>query len=71
MPTRSNAGADGLCTWAACTLPATARVRCRNVLGQPTAEAYWMCEEHARKIVEHCPRGDYIDARKDGPGRGR
>lgn len=64
MPVRSNADDDGLCSWGSCTTPSAAWVRCRNALGLPTAEAYWMCEEHARKMVEHCPRGDFIQARK-------
>jgi hypothetical protein len=71
MPARHKADDEGLCSWGSCATPSTARVRCRNVLGLPTAEAYWMCEEHARRMVENCPRGDFIEERNAVRHHGR
>jgi len=71
MPDRPQPDEGGRCCWGSCTTPAAARVRCRNVLGRPTGEAYWLCEGHARRMVAHCPRGDFIEARQAVGRRGR
>ena len=71
MSARSNADDDGLCSWGSCTMPRAARVRCRNVLGLPTGETYWLRKEHASRMVENCPRGDYIEERKTVQRAGR
>ncbi len=56
---------DGKCEYGSCNNDATERVRFRNVLGMPTSEAYWYCHSHASNVVTNCPRGDFVDARKD------
>jgi hypothetical protein len=71
VPAPSEPDDDGLCSWGSCATPSAALVRCRNVLGLPTGEAYWLCAEHARRMVENCPRGDFVEARTAPVPRGR